>query len=193
MLASFLKDYNIILASQSPRRQQLLKGLDVPFTVEVREVDEVYPPELKGSEIAVYLSELKASAFEGTIDDKTLVITADTIVWIDGKALTKPKDFNDGVAILKNLSGKMHEVITGVTLKAKHKSKTFYALTNVYFKHLSDEKISYYLDQYKPYDKAGSYGAQEWIGYVAIERIEGSYFNVMGLPTSMLYDELLKF
>lgn len=193
MLSPVTKNYNIILASQSPRRQQLLKGLDVPFTVEIREVEEVYPPDLKGADIALFLSELKASAFNGSIDDKTLVITADTIVWIDGKALTKPKDFADGVTILKNLSGKMHEVITGVTLKAKHKTKSFYALTKVYFKHLSDEEISYYLNQYQPYDKAGSYGAQEWIGYVAIDHIEGSYFNVMGLPTRMLYDELLKF
>jgi septum formation protein len=193
MLESLLSRYRIILASQSPRRRQLLQGLDIPFEVEVREIEETYPEELKEAEIAVYLSEMKASAFNDSIDDKTLVITADTIVWIDGTALTKPHDYDDAVRILKKLSGRMHEVITGVCFKTSTKMHSFHAMTKVYFKHLNDEEIDYYISRYKPYDKAGSYGAQEWIGYVAIERIEGSYFNVMGLPTRMLYEELEKF
>jgi len=193
LLPEKLEDYKIILASQSPRRQLLLKGLDIPFTVIVKDVEEKFPEELKREEIALYLSELKAAAFDNEIDDKTLVITADTIVWINNQVLSKPKDFDDAVSILTQLSGNMHEVITGVCLKTKAKTHTFYALTNVYFKKLSQKEIHYYVSNYKPYDKAGAYGAQEWIGYVAIEHIEGSYFNVMGLPTRLLYDELMKF
>lgn len=193
MLHHYLKNHKIILASKSPRRQHLLSGMDIPFTIDIKEVEENYPSHLKGSEIALFLAELKASAFQDSIDDNSIVITADTIVWINDTALTKPKDFNDGVEILKTLSGNMHEVITGVCLKSKHKSTSFYALTKVFFKHLSQEEIEYYMNTYKPYDKAGAYGAQEWIGYVAIERIEGSYFNVMGLPTRLLYNELVKF
>ena len=171
----------------------LLKGLDIHFEIKLKDTDEIYPQHLKKEKIALYLSELKASAFENELDDKTLVITADTIVWINDKVLNKPKDFNDAVNILKQLSGNMHEVITGVCLKTKEKTHSFYALTKVYFKKLSEKEIEYYISNYKPYDKAGAYGAQEWIGYVAIEKIEGSYFNVMGLPTRMLYDELMKF
>ena len=193
MLHEKIKNYNIILASQSPRRQMLLKGLDIPFEIKIKDTEEIYPPNLKKEEIALYLCKLKASAFENEIDEKTLVITADTIVWINEIVLNKPKDFNDAVNILKQLSGNMHEVITGVCLKTKEKTHTFYALTKVYFKNLSDQEIEYYISNYKPYDKAGAYGAQEWIGYIAIEKIEGSYFNVMGLPTRMLYDELMKF
>ena len=193
MLHEKIKNYNIILASQSPRRQMLLKGLDIHFEIKLKDTDEIYPQHLKKEKIALYLSELKASAFENELDDKTLVITADTIVWINDKVLNKPKDFNDAVNILKQLSGNMHEVITGVCLKTKEKTHSFYALTKVYFKKLSEKEIEYYISNYKPYDKAGAYGAQEWIGYVAIEKIEGSYFNVMGLPTRMLYDELMKF
>ena len=193
MLHEKIKNYNIILASQSPRRQMLLKGLDIPFEIKIKDTEEIYPPNLKKEEIALYLCKLKASAFENEIDEKTLVITADTIVWINEIVLNKPKDFNDAVNILKQLSGNMHEVITGVCLKTKEKTHTFYALTKVYFKNLSDQEIEYYISNYKPYDKAGAFGAQELIGYIAIEKIEGSYFNVMGLPTRMLYDELMKF
>jgi septum formation protein len=193
LLPEKLEDFKIILASQSPRRQLLLKGLDIPFTVVVKDVEEKFPEGLKREEIALYLSNLKASAFDNEIDDKTLVITADTIVWINDQVLNKPKDYDDAVNILSQLSGNMHEVITGVCLKTKAKTHTFYALTNVYFKKLSQKEIHYYVSNYKPYDKAGAYGAQEWIGYVAIEHIEGSYFNVMGLPTRLLYDELMKF
>lgn len=193
MIHRKLKDYHIILASRSPRRHMLLKGLDIPFEVKIKDVEEIYPSHLKREEIALHLCELKASAFEGELDESTLVITADTIVWINDKVLNKPKDYTDAVNILTQLSGNMHEVITGICLKTKSKTKSFYALTKVYFKNLSQEEITYYLDNYKPYDKAGAYGAQEWIGYIAIERIEGSYFNVMGLPTRLLYEELLKF
>lgn len=193
LLPEKLQDYKIILASQSPRRQLLLKGLDIPFTVIVKDIEEKFPDGLKREEIALFLSNLKAAAFDNEIDDKTLVITADTIVWINNQVLSKPKDFDDAVNILSQLSGNMHEVITGVCLKTKAKTHTFYALTKVYFKKLSQKEIHYYVTNYKPYDKAGAYGAQEWIGYVAIEHIEGSYFNVMGLPTRLLYDELMKF
>ena len=193
MLSEKLKNYHIILASKSPRRQLLLKGLDIPFEIKIKEVEETFPLHLKREDIALFLCELKAAAFNDELDDKTLVITADTIVWINEQALNKPKDYNDAVNILTQLSGNMHEVITGVCLKTKEKTCSFYALTKVFFKKLSQEDIEYYVTHYKPYDKAGAYGAQEWIGYVAIERIEGSYFNVMGLPTRLLYEELLKF
>jgi septum formation protein len=193
MIHEKFKDYHIILASRSPRRHLLLKGLDIPFEVKIKDVEEIYPSHLKREEIALHLCELKASAFEDELKENTLVITADTIVWINDKVLNKPKDFNDAVDILSQLSGNIHEVITGVCLQTKNKKRSFYALTKVYFKKLSPEEIAFYVENYKPYDKAGAYGAQEWIGYVAIERIEGSYFNVMGLPTSMLYDELMKF
>ena len=193
MLHEKLKNYRIILASGSPRRQMLLKGLDIPFEIKLKEIEEKFPSHLKREEIALYLCELKASAFQNEMDDNTIVITADTIVWIKDRILNKPKDYTDAVNILTQLSGNMHEVITGVCLKTNKKTHSFYALTKVFFKPLSQEEIKYYVSRYKPYDKAGAYGAQEWIGYVAIERIEGSYFNVMGLPTRLLYQELLKF
>lgn len=193
MLSEKLKKYNVILASQSPRRQLLLSGLDIPYTLKVKEVDESWPPHLKREEIALYLAEKKASVFNDELKEDTLIITADTIVWIDGQVLGKPVDFNDAVRMLKKLSGNIHDVITAICLKSKKKTHSFFSLTKVTFKELSEEEIRYYVEKYKPYDKAGSYGAQEWIGYVAIKHIEGSYFNVMGLPTRLLYDELLKF
>lgn len=193
MLHEKLHLYQIILASKSPRREQLLKGLDIPFIINVKEVAEEFPPHLKKEEIALYLAELKAAAYETEIDEKTLVITADTIVWINNTLLNKPKDYADAVSILNQLSGNMHEVITGVCLKTKNKTKSFYALTKVYFRTLTPQEIDYYISKYQPYDKAGAYGAQEWIGYTAIEKIEGSYFNVMGLPTRLLYEELMRF
>jgi septum formation protein len=194
MLTDKLKKYRIILASQSPRRQQLLKGLNIDFEVIVREVDEVFPPDIKREEIPRYLCELKAKAFAaGFFTDNEIVITADTIVWINDKVLGKPKSFEDAVNIIKELSGNKHEVITGVCLKSKNKTHIFHAESDVYFRDLSDEEIRWYVENYKPYDKAGAYGVQEWIGYIAIERIEGSYFNVMGLPTQKLYLELEKY
>lgn len=193
MIFEDLKKYKFILASKSPRRQFLLKDLGLDFEVHTKEVDESFPEELKAQEIPLYLCKKKADAFDGELNDNTIVITADTIVWIDGQVLNKPENFEDAVRMLKLLSGKMHEVYTGVCIKSKNKSKAFHSLTKVYFKTLNDSEIEYYIKNFHPYDKAGSYGAQEWIGYIAVERIEGSYFNVMGLPLRELYEELLTF
>ncbi len=188
-----IKKYKLILASKSPRRQYLLKELGFNFEVHTKEVDESFPENLIAQEIPLYLCRKKAEAFDKELSDNTIVITADTIVWIDNQVLNKPKNYEDAVRMLKMLSGKKHEVYTGVCLKSKHKTKTFYALTHVYFKKVSQEEIEYYVNNFNPYDKAGAYGAQDWIGYIAIEKIEGSYFNVMGLPVKELYEELLNF
>jgi septum formation protein len=188
-----IKDYKIILASKSPRRRELLAGLDLPFEVVIREVDEIFPDGLLMEEIPVYLAKLKAEPFYDDLDEETLVITADTIVWIDGMVLGKPNDYEHANKMLHHLSGQKHVVVTGVCLTTKKKQVTFSASTDVYFKNLKESEIDYYLKSYQPYDKAGSYGVQEWIGYIAIKRIEGSYFNVMGLPVQRLYEELLKF
>lgn len=188
-----LKNIHLILASKSPRRHYLIKELGLNFEVRTKEVDESFPLNLKAQDIPLYLCEKKANAFKEELTDNTIVITADTIVWIDGQVLNKPENYDDAVRMLKLLSGKMHEVFTGVCLKSKNKIKLFYACTKVYFKELSDQEIEYYINNFSPYDKAGAYGAQEWIGYIAVEKIEGSYFNVMGLPVRELYEELLKF
>jgi septum formation protein len=187
-----ITDYKIILASKSPRRKELLAGLDLPFEVIVHEVDEIFPEDLPMGEIPVYLAKLKAAPFYDELKSDTLVITADTIVWIDGVVLGKPNDYEHAAAMLRQLSGKKHVVVTGVCLTTKEKQVAFSASTDVWFKDLNDNEIDYYLKNYQPYDKAGSYGVQEWIGYIAIERIEGSYFNVMGLPVQRLYEELKK-
>jgi septum formation protein len=188
-----LEDYKIILASKSPRRRQLLDGLNIPFEVVIHEVDEVFPEGLPMEEIPVYLAKLKAEPFAEELSHDALVITADTIVWIDGTVLGKPNDYDHAAEMLRHLSGKKHIVVTGICLTSREKQVTFSASTDVYFKELSDSEIDYYLEHYRPYDKAGSYGVQEWIGYIAITRIEGSYFNVMGLPVQRLYEELRKF
>ena len=188
-----LKKYHLILASKSPRRQFLLKDLGLNFEVRTKEVDESFPSELKAEQIALYLCEKKAHAFDDELNDNSIVITADTIVWVDNQVLNKPENFDDAVRMLKLLSGKVHEVYTGVCLKSKDKLSSFYAVTKVHFKKLTDEEINYYISNFHPYDKAGAYGAQEWIGYIAVDKIEGSYFNVMGLPLKELYEELLKF
>lgn len=189
-MLSHLKDYNIILASQSPRRQELLSGLNIPFEVKVIDVEETYPRELVGVDIPMYLAEKKANAYLEIMDENTLLITADTIVWHEGKVYNKPKDKADATDMLKALSGKTHQVITGVCLSTKTKRKVFHVMSEVRFARLSPQEISYYLDNYEPYDKAGAYGVQEWIGYIGVEFIEGSYFNVMGLPIQRLYNEL---
>lgn len=189
MLREKLKNYNIILASSSPRRQAFFKELDLDYTIQVKTVDEKYPSELKHSEITDYLSQLKASVFNN-LSEKDILITSDTIVWKDEKALGKPKDFEDAKQMLKNLSGQMHEVITSVCFTSKNFQKTVNDVTKVWFKNLSEAEIDYYLKNYKPFDKAGSYGIQEWIGYIGIEKIEGCYFNVMGLPTRLVYKTL---
>lgn len=182
---------NIILASKSPRRKELLASLGIQFLTEIKEVEESYPEAMRGAAVALYIATKKAEAFEIT-SDNTIVITADTIVCIDDKILGKPKDYEEAFDMLKMLSGKRHEVITGVALKTIEKTRSFYEVTAVYFNDLHNEQIEYYLNTYKPYDKAGAYGIQEWIGAVAVDHIEGSYTNVMGLPTARLYKELIK-
>ncbi len=193
MLHEKLKKFSIILASQSPRRQFLLQELGLNFEIKTKNISEIYPDSLREGEIVKYLAELKAAAFESEMLDNTLLITADTIVWLEGEVLEKPKNFQNAFEMLKKLSGKKHIVYTGVCLKTLRKQHTFIVDSNVFFKNLSDEEIQYYLENFQPYDKAGAYGVQEWLGYVAITRIEGSYFNVMGLPVQRLYEELLNF
>lgn len=188
-----LKKYNIVLASQSPRRRSLLKELGIDFTCTTVDVEEVFPDDLSPEEVAIFLAELKAGAFNLNEDENTLLITADTIVCLNNEILGKPANYEDGAGILRKLSGRCHDVITGVCLKSSDKTTSFFAKTEVHFKELSDGEISHYLNHYKPYDKAGSYGIQEWIGFIGIDKIEGSFYNVMGLPTQMLYRELLGF
>ena len=192
MLSTKLKKYNLILASGSPRRQQFLKDLDLDFTIDVKEIEEIYPKELKGSDITDFLAELKASAFKN-LNEADILITSDTIVWMDGTAIGKPKDRNDAIKIFKKLSGKKHEVITSICIKTINKTTIVNDTTNVYFKELTDKEIAFYIDNFHPYDKAGGYGIQDWIGYIGVEKIEGSFFNVMGLPVHKLYTELSKF
>lgn len=183
-----IEKYKIVLASQSPRRQELLRGLQIDFSVKVMDVDETYPNDIVGVDIPMYLAEKKADAY--TIDDETLLITADTIVWHEGQVLGKPRDKADAKRMLKQLSGKTHEVITGVCIYTTKKRRVFHVISEVRFAALAESEIDYYLENFKPYDKAGSYGVQEWIGYVGVEHIEGSYFNVMGLPIQRVYNEL---
>lgn len=193
MLREKLKDYNVILASGSPRRQQYLRELDIDFEIRLKDVEEIYPKELKGSEITDFLAELKASAMSDSLSDDEILIASDTIVWHEGNALGKPTDYDDAFAMLQSLSGKTHEVITSVCIKNAGNSETFNETTKVTFNTLSDEEIKYYLDNYRPYDKAGAYGIQEWIGLVAIARIDGSYATVVGLPVGKVYQRLCKF
>jgi septum formation protein len=188
-----LKGYEIILASKSPRRKQLLEELGLTFSVRTIDTPEVYPENLSAEEVPAYLAELKATPFLNEIDDRTLVITSDTIVYAEGRVLGKPDNYTEAFEMLQFLSGKKHEVATGVCIATQNAKKTFTVVTDVYFKELSHEEIDYYITHFEPYDKAGAYGIQEWIGFIAIERIEGSYFNVMGLPVHRLYEELRVF
>lgn len=190
---NWLPKYNYILASKSPRRQELIHDLGIDFRVEIREVEENFPAELYREEIPVFLAELKAKPFLGTLVENDLLITADTIVWLDGEVFGKPADREDAFRILKKLSGKEHQVISGVCLTGKEKQKSFFSMSNVSFRELSDKEIYFYIDEFKPYDKAGAYGIQEWIGYIGITHIEGSFYNVMGLPVQQLYTEILNF
>jgi septum formation protein len=192
-LANHLSKYTITLGSQSPRRKELFAGLNIPFNVEVKEIDEQYPANMPAVEVPEFLARLKAVPFKHDLTPNGLLITADTIVLIDSQVLGKPLDYEHAYEMLQLLSGKKHVVITGVCISSQDKEITFSDYSNVFFKTLTTEEIDYYLTHYQPYDKAGSYGVQEWIGYVAIEKIEGSYFNVMGLPIQRLYEELLKF
>ena len=192
MLSTKLKNYSIILASGSPRRQQFLKDLGLDFIINVKKIKEVYPDTLKGLEITDYLAELKSKVFRD-LKKNDILITSDTIVWLEKKAIGKPKDRKHAIEILASLSGKKHTVMTSICLKTIDRIKIINDTTQVYFKTLSKEEIEYYLDTFEPYDKAGAYGIQDWIGLIGVEKIEGSYFNVMGLPVHKLYTELSKF
>lgn len=189
--------YQLILGSASPRRQQLLKSLGFDFLNRPINVDEDYPSELTAQEIPLYLAEKKANAYktvyEEEVKENQILITADTIVWCEDNALNKPANFVEGKKMLESLSGRMHEVYTGVCLKSGNKQTIFYDVSKVYFKKLKTEEIEYYLTNFSPYDKAGGYGVQDWIGYIGIDKIEGSFYNVMGLPVKELFEELIKF
>ena len=186
-------DFNYILASKSPRRQQLLQLLGIPFVVKTHEVEENYPEDLTKEEIPVYLAKLKSETFRSELKDNDLLITADTIVWMNGKVLGKPADRNEAKSMLKELSGKGHQVISGICLTSVNKQISFYSLSNVQFKKLTDKEIEYYISHSNPFDKAGSYGIQDWIGIIGITGIDGSFYNVMGLPIQKLYEEIQKF
>lgn len=192
MLKEKLNNHNIILASGSPRRHQFLKEMNIPFKVDIRPIKEDYPEDLKGSEITDYLAELKANAFLGQLNANDILITSDTIVWHNGRALNKPETTSDARKMLESLSDKTHEVITSVTFTTGRLQKTVNCTTLVTFKPLSSEEIDHYIREYHPLDKAGAYGIQEWIGLIGITRVEGSYFNVVGLPTHLVYESLLK-
>lgn len=189
-----LAAYRIILGSNSPRRRELLAGLDLSFDVHVIPgLEENYPDSLQPQEIPVFLSKQKAEAYLSTLEDQVLLITADTIVWNETEVIGKPKDREDAIRMLRSLSGYEHQVVTGVCLTTTKKQETFSVVSSVRFASLTDEEIIYYVDKYKPFDKAGAYGIQEWIGYVGVESISGSFYNVMGLPVQRLYQELKRF
>lgn len=190
MLKEKLKKYKIILASGSPRRQQFFKDLDLDFEIRLKDVEEIYPPELKAVEITDFLSQLKADAFKDELKENELLITSDTIVWHKNKALGKPKSAEDAFEMIKSMSNDTHEVITSVCFQTNTASTLLHDITKVTFKDLSDESILYYIENYKPYDKAGAYGIQEWFGFMAVTKVEGSYTNVMGLPTAKVYEYL---
>lgn len=188
------KDVIILLASKSPRRRALLKELGVKVEiVEPLHTNEDFPSHLQGHEIPIFLAKEKAKACPPIQSNSEILLTADTIVWLNGEVVGKPENRNEALDMLRKLSGNVHEVYTGVCLTSQQKQVTFYDVAKVYFKELSDFEIDFYLDQFKPYDKAGAYGIQEWIGFIGIDKIEGSYFNVMGLPVHKVYQEILKF
>ena len=193
MLKEKLNKINIILASGSPRRQQFFNEMDLHYTIRLKEIEEIYPEHLQAEEITNFLAELKASAFENDLKENDVLVTSDTIVWLNGKALGKPKDYDDAFQMLQQLANQTHEVITSVCLKSIDKTDVFHCVTKVTFANLSDEAIRYYLDNYQPFDKAGSYGIQDWIGLIGISKIEGSYTNVVGLPTEMLFQKLMNY
>jgi septum formation protein len=188
-----LTKYHIILASNSPRRRELLGGLGIPFKVKVLpDIAERYPEELPVEEIAEYIACEKAAAYSQVMAPDDLVITADTVVIARGEVMGKPVDASDARRMLQKLSGCSHQVVTGVCLTTRQVQRHFSVTTNVTFKQLSDEEIAYYIEHYRPFDKAGAYGIQEWIGYIGVTGLEGSYFNVMGLPVQRIYTELMK-
>ena len=186
-----LKKYHIILASNSPRRRELLSGLGIDYEVKILPgIDESYPENLTGEEIPMYIAREKADAYRPSIKPDELIIPADTIVCLEGQVLGKPKDESDACRMLRLLSGRTHQVITGVCITTAEMQRTFAATTDVTFDTLSEEEITHYVNNYRPMDKAGAYGVQEWIGFIGVTRLEGSYFNVMGLPIQRLYKEL---
>lgn len=186
-----LKPINIILGSQSPRRRELMAGLDIPFTCVTIDADESYPADLKEGDIPMYISRAKARAYASELKDNDLLITSDTIVWLNGEMLGKPQDEADARAMLARLSGKTHEVYTAVCFADKNgELETWVDCTKVTFNTLSEKEINYYVSKYRPLDKAGAYGVQEWIGYIGVTKMEGSYFNVMGFPISRVYATL---
>jgi septum formation protein len=193
LLHEKLKPLRLVLGSASPRRQQLLQGLGLTFQVRINEVEENFPVELQREQIPVYLAEKKSAAALDQLAEDELLITADTVVWLDGRVLNKPSDLNEAKQMLHQIAGKTHEVITAVCLRDIHKSHTFYVVSEVSFRALDDEMIGWYVNNYRPLDKAGAYGVQEWIGYVGVNDIKGSFFNVMGLPLHELYAELMAF
>lgn len=184
--------YQIVLASNSPRRQELLKGLDIPFTVRVKEdISEDYPHDLPVDQIPLFIAKKKAAAYD--IGDNELLITADTVVVLDREVMGKPHNASDAKRMLRALSGYTHQVVTGVCLTTRQRQRAFTTVTDVTFKELSDDEIDYYVTHYHPFDKAGAYGVQEWIGYIGVTKLQGSYFNVMGLPVQRIYQELKRF
>ena len=192
MLSEKFKNKNIILASASPRRQELFKELGLKFSIKVKSIEENYPSTLKEEKITNYLAELKASVFENELKENDIVITSDTIVWHKNRPLEKPNNKPEAINMLQELSGTDHKVITSICIKTSTTQKVFFDTTVVYFKQLTAEEIDFYVKNYKPFDKAGAYGIQEWIGFIGVTKLEGSYFNVMGLPVHKLYEELLK-
>lgn len=182
----------LILGSQSPRRRELLAGLDIPFTAVTIDADESFPSALQGGEIALYIACAKSDAYRSRLAEDEVLITSDTIVWCEGQMLGKPKDREDAIRMLRLLSGKTHQVYTGVCIAGGGHRREFVVETHVTFRALEDAEMAYYVDRYHPMDKAGAYGIQEWIGYVACEKLEGSYFNVMGFPVQKVYQELKK-
>ncbi len=189
-----MKSYEILLASGSPRRAYLLKELGVPFkVVETAHLEEKFPSRLKEGEIATYLAELKSDAFKHPLNENQILLTADTIVWHQGKELGKPANRSEAISMIKSLSGCTHQVYTGVCLRSRFERKSFHAVTDVTFSVIEDHEIATYVAKYDPIDKAGAYGIQEWIGYIAVEKIVGSFFNVMGLPVQKVYNELKSF
>jgi septum formation protein len=186
-------NHKLVLASASPRRAQLLKEAGFEFEIRVSNVEEVFPNDLTGTQIPVFLAKLKVAKLLETASPNELFVAADTIVYLNGKVLNKPVNRDEASLMLQKLSGHKHEVITGVSIANVHKTTSFFDLTEVYFKKLTQVQIDYYIDQFKPFDKAGAYGIQEWIGMVGVEKINGSFYNVMGLPVHKLYDELYKF
>ena len=192
MLKNKLKDYHLILASGSPRRHQFFKDMELNFEVRIKSVDEIYPTDLKGAEISDYLAKLKAEVFKLELKPKDILITSDTVVWYNNESLAKAIDSEEAESMLKKMSGEWHQVITSVCFTTNERQIIQHSITEVKFIELSIEEIRHYIKEYQPFDKAGAYGIQEWLGLIGIEQIKGSYTNVVGLPTQLVYETLSK-